>query len=108
MYLILPADMSSYYQYDWLYSRVDNLWGEVGELRKKTIYDPCPDGYRVSGDHLNTVLASYGGLNDGNFGGTLAYLSSDEERMFLPYAGYKGGQRHVFADLCLEICRTEG
>lgn len=100
MYLILPADMSSYYQYDWLYSRVDNLWGEVGELRKKTIYDPCPDGYWVPGDHLNTVLASYGGLNYGNFGGTLAYLSSDDERMFLPYAGYKGVDRGMSSLTC--------
>lgn len=30
--------------YDWMYVRTDNLWGDGGN---KTIYDPCPAGWRV-------------------------------------------------------------
>ncbi|MBO4671195.1 MAG: Ig-like domain-containing protein [Bacteroidales bacterium] len=30
--------------YDWMYVRTDNLWDDEG---KKTIYDPCPAGWKV-------------------------------------------------------------
>lgn len=47
------------YPNDWLYASVDQLWGYSPSLKKvthKTIYDPCPYGYRVADDELNALF----------------------------------------------------
>lgn len=46
------------YAYDWLYYEIDQLWGGKS---MKTIYDPCPYGYKVPYDELETLFkaASY-------------------------------------------------
>ena len=87
MYLILPVDLSPFYQYDWLYDQKDNLWGyeyRTGNAQK-TIFDPCPVGYRVPVEELNWLMSQTAELSDSRgvtFGG-----------LFFPYAGYKGVDR---------------
>lgn len=93
MYLILPTEWSSYYQFDWLYHRVDNLWGDVGSLRKKTIYDPCPEGYWIPGDQLNMILQD--AKNNGKLDAKEYALAVEngEHDIIFPYTGYKGVDR---------------
>ena len=95
MFLVLPTDFSmTTYQYDWLYTNIDNLWGDYDHAsqnsvskRQKTIYDPCPFGYMVPQDEISTLFATYPptwsdkGLTIGG--------------SFFPYAGYKGVDRGV-------------
>ena len=95
MYLILPTDFSmTTYQYDWLYTNIDNLWGDYAHAtqssvskRQKTIYDPCPFGYMVPQDEISTLFASH------------AVSMSDKGMTvgdsFFPYAGYKGVDKGV-------------
>ncbi len=94
MYIILPTEWPAYYQFDWLYDRVDNLWGNVGSLRKKTIYDPCPEGYWVPSDHLNMVIQNASNRQGGMTVGTYAMvIENGANDIYLPYAGYKGVDR---------------
>lgn len=85
MYLLMPTDFSmTTYQYDWLYTSVDNLWGDHSE---KTIYDPCPFDYMVPQDEISTLFAS-------------STVTRTDEGMtingsFFPYAGYKGVDKGV-------------
>ena len=86
MYLVLPTDFSmTTYQYDWMYTHIDNLWGDYLE---KTIYDPCPFDYMVPQDEISTLFASN------------AYTYVKERGMyingsFFPFAGYKGVDKGV-------------
>ena len=98
MYLVLPTDFSmTTYQYDWLYTNIDNLWGDYAHevdgglsKRQKTIYDPCPYGYMVPQDEISTLFASIpyytASTNDKGYviGGS-----------FFPFAGYKGVDKGV-------------
>lgn len=89
MYLILPVDLSPFYQYDWLYDQKDNLWGyeyRTGNVQK-TIYDPCPAGYRVPVEELNWLMGQTRDLNDSRG------VKFDNGNLFFPYAGYKGVDR---------------
>lgn len=87
MYLILPTEWPSYYQFDWLFDRKDNLWGEQTGMAVKTIYDPCPEGYAVPRDEINLIFAN--GTKTGNTYG----VSVNDGALFFPYAGYKGVDR---------------
>ena len=44
MYLILPTALTQTYYFNWLYEKIDFLWGNSATSGKthKTIYDPCP------------------------------------------------------------------
>ena len=108
MYLVMPTDFSmTTYQYDWLYTNVDNLWGdydhsaaESTSSRLKTIYDPCPFGYMVPQDEISTLFAEAdlsqttggyvirGEVNRGE-------VNSSAYDSFFPYAGYKGVDKGV-------------
>ena len=93
MYMILPTEWSAFYQFDWLYNRVDNLWGGAGPLRTKTIYDPCPEGYWVPGGHLDLIL-QHAKTNGGFNAETYAMrVENGDYDLFFPYAGYKGVDR---------------
>lgn len=93
MYMILPTEWSAFYQFDWLYNRVDNLWGGAGPLRTKTIYDPCPEGYWVPGDHLDLIL-QHAKTNSGFNAETYAMrVENGDHDLYFPYAGYKGVDR---------------
>lgn len=87
MYLILPTEWPSYYQFDWLFDRKDNLWGEQTGMAVKTIYDPCPEGYAVPRDEINLIFAN--GTKTGNTYG----VNVNDGALFFPYAGYKGVDR---------------
>ena len=92
MYLILPTDFSmTTYQYDWLYTSVDNLWGTHNE---KTIYDPCPYGYMVPQDEISTLFASNSLEKDKSENG-YTLTAANGASSFFPFAGYKGADKGV-------------
>ena len=89
MYLVLPTSRSRYYEFNWLYNDIGFLWGKQEDVSviHKTIYDPCPFGYRVPDSELQTLfdesdLTSYQGHGQ--------VLSLDGKNLYFPYAGYKG------------------
>ena len=86
MYLVLPTDFSmTTYQYDWMYTNVDNLWGDYLE---KTIYDPCPFDYMVPQDEISTLFVSN---QHTHVSGRGMYINNS----FFPFAGYKGVDKGV-------------
>lgn len=86
MYLVLPTDFSmTTYQYDWMYTNVDNLWGDYLE---KTIYDPCPFDYMVPQDEISTLFATTPHTHEKGRG---MYINNS----FFPFAGYKGVDKGV-------------
>ena len=90
MYLILPTEQTNNYSFNWLYDRYDFLWGfnEATGMTTKTIYDPCPYGYRVPSSELNHIFTSESGKGErGTYGYTITFGSKS---IFFPYAGYKG------------------
>lgn len=112
--LLNPTTLGESYSYDWLYSSVDRLWGwnETSGEVVKTIYDPCPYGYRIPGDELAEMFKyceeNYVGgwrsnityeeqqsglgiciVNEDNDSG----LSSGQIFHFFPYTGWKGQDR---------------
>ena len=84
------------YAFDWLYYEIDQLWGES----VKTVYDPCPYGYKVTGDELETLFnyASPGNRYDiSGYGVTIKGSALTDgnglalpEGIFFPFAGWKG------------------
>ena len=107
MYLVMPTDFSmTTYQYDWLYTNVDNLWGDYDHAaaestssRLKTIYDPCPFGYMVPQDEISTLFATKSpDMVDEGTGYTIQGTREDEDDpydSFFPFAGYKGVDKGV-------------
>ena len=77
--ILAPSDLSPDYIYDWLYYKEDDLWG--GRSGKKTIYDPCPYGYKVPTDEIREFLAS---------GTTRSTYGLTKKELFFPSAGWKG------------------
>ena len=88
MYLILPTAQPLSYIFNWTYLRYDFLWGYdiATGMATKTIYDPCPYGYRVPSSELG-ALFSMGSGSAGTYGYT---RTVDGKQFFFPYAGFKG------------------
>ncbi len=88
MYLILPTGQPLSYIFNWTHQRYDFLWGynEATGMTTKTIYDPCPYGYRVPSSELG-ALFSMGTGSVGTYGYT---RTIDGVSFFFPYAGFKG------------------
>ena len=88
MYLILPTAQPLSYIFNWTYQRYDFLWGydDITGMTTKTIYDPCPYGYRVPSSELG-ALFSMGSGSAGTYGYT---RTIDGTQFFFPYAGFKG------------------
>lgn len=88
MYLILPTSQPLSYIFNWTYERYDFLWGYdiATGMTSKTIYDPCPYGYRVPSSELG-ALFSMGSGSAGTYGYT---RTIDGQQFFFPYAGFKG------------------
>lgn len=88
MYLILPTAQPLSYIFNWTYQRYDFLWGYdiATGMTTKTIYDPCPYGYRVPSSELG-ALFSMGSGSAGAYGYT---RTINGEQFFFPYAGFKG------------------
>ena len=88
MYLILPTAQTLSYFFNWSYQRYDFLWGynQTTGMTSKTIYDPCPFGYRVPSSELG-ALFSMGSGSAGTYGYT---RTVNNQQFFFPYAGFKG------------------
>ena len=110
MYLIMPTTLTQTYSFNWLYEKIDFLWGyskTTGETHK-TIYDPCPYGYRVSGGELADLFtyASYspGEIVNDTYGQVVRVPESSgsavKKSYFFPYSGYKGVDRGLNSLIC--------
>lgn len=77
--ILAPSNLPSDYLYDWLWTSDDDLWGVVSE--KKTIYDPCPYGYKVPTNEIRDFIDVT--PTSGSFGIT-------KDNLFFPSAGWKG------------------
>lgn len=104
MYMILPTSQTQVYYYNWLHEKVDFLWGYAASTNRvhKTIYDPCPYGYRVPAGELADLFAYARKENvTGSFDITSPYgqvvtvpgEGSSEVKYYFPYTGYKGVDR---------------
>lgn len=94
--LIASANLGVTYSNDWLYRSVDYLWGGGSNgFTKKTIYDPCPYGYRVAYDELSLIFEnarSASGVTyfKTNYG---FIVSCKGQENYFPFAGWKGHDR---------------
>ena len=88
------------YKNDWLYRQVNQLWGysvAAGKVDRKTIYDPCPYGYRVPDDELSELFKYCypRGMYEKPANGYGIYITDDtfitsDGKNFFPYAGWRG------------------
>ncbi len=115
MYLIMPNQQTQSYYFNWTYERFDFLWGFRGNDNTavhKTIYDPCPFGYRVATSALKTlaydvhrngdintnyILDTYGQIfrhqsPTDEAGNSISYENA-RDGIYFPYTGYKGVDR---------------
>ena len=98
--IIASAQLGEEYQYDWLFNSVDQLWGyspNAGNVVKKTIYDPCPYGYRVPDDEVDVLFDHCRGqwdehIQTSDYGITLKGATDIGTAMnnFFPYSGWRG------------------
>ena len=90
--ILSPSDVSPVYSNDWLWLKNDDLWGGVSH--KKTIYDPCPYGYKVPEGELKTLLYNNRSSLDDNANNDNDYYGGSFTKngafLFFPYAGWKG------------------
>lgn len=89
LYFILPAEQTEVYNYNWLYGNYTFLWGFKESTIVKTIYDPCPFGYRVAGAELNAFFTGSTPTLT-NYGQT---YNKNGKTFYFPYTGYKGVDR---------------
>jgi uncharacterized protein (TIGR02145 family) len=78
---------SSSSSYDWHYASRDNtLWGHSG---LKTIYDPCPSGWRVpKNSNMSKATSPWYGFTSSN-GGTFSYGYNWGTNAVYPAAGWR-------------------
>ena len=120
--LILPSSIAVGYKYDWLYNSTSNLWSYSSE-GLKTIYDPCPYGYKVPDSEIQVLFAAatYDSSITGN-GATISngdntirtyflnsaslgrdvglYVNQGSKNVFFPFAGFKGVDRGMSSLTC--------
>lgn len=103
--IVGTSQISATYPNDWLYYSNDHLWGYSPIDKKvvnKTIYDPCPYGYRVADDELyalfydaqhdiGTVSSREAGWGVVVAGGTDSSGSAVEN--WFPFSGWRGHDR---------------
>ena len=93
-FIIMPTTLTQTYNFNWLYEKIDFLWGyntQSGNTHK-TIYDPCPHGYRVPGGEVADVFSVSGAAIDV----TSPYgqkVTVNGNSLFFPYSGFKGVDR---------------
>lgn len=84
------------YPFDWLYYEIDRLWGES----VKTVYDPCPYGYKVPSGELETLFkyaqggGGYGRYDISTYGLTVRGYGLNGE-VYFPFSGWKGYEAGV-------------
>ncbi len=94
MFLILPSEQTQSYYYNWSYELYDFLWGydpDTGTM-VKTIYDPCPFGYRVPLGEMGTIFAEdgYSTFETPNANEYGQKFTNNGETFYFPFAGFKG------------------
>lgn len=95
--IVAPSQFIQAYVNDWLFDSVDQLWGynpSTKKVEKKTIYDPCPYGYRVADDELFALFyharaGNYWSEVDGK--GIKITLNGTEN--YFPFSGWRGHDR---------------
>lgn len=94
MFLILPTSQQQAYYFNWMYERNDILWGyhEDEGTMLKTIYDPCPYGYRVPLHSEMSAVFQNAAASRNTYGQT---VGTGANAIFFPYAGYKGVDRDL-------------
>ena len=120
--LILPSSIAVGYKYDWLYNSTSNLWSYSSE-GLKTIYDPCPYGYKVPDSEIQALFsaATYASsitdngatisngdntirtylLNSTSLGRNVGlYVNQGSKNVFFPFAGFKGVDRGMSSLTC--------
>ncbi len=94
MFLILPSEQTETYIYNWTYKSYDFLWGYLPDegTMTKTIYDPCPFGYRVPLSEMDTIFAAdqYSSFSTPNANEYGQKFTNNGQTFYFPYAGYKG------------------
>lgn len=97
-FLILPTGRTGgNYAYNWSYDNYTDLWGysSADQSVTKTIYDPCPYGYRVPGNELKAAVDVMYQNNATKNGYGWSY-----NQFFLPYTGFKGEDRNSNSVVC--------
>ena len=90
------CDNSPYYQYDWMQRPINFLWGlNTGGKIQKTIYDPCPFGYRVPQEEIQQLFENASASQTDGKGVTVT--SVDNIPIFFPYAGFIGSERGQYS-----------
>ena len=103
--IVAPSQFTQAYVNDWLFDSVDQLWGynpSTKKVEKKTIYDPCPYGYRVADDELfalfyharanNYVWPSYQ-TTWSEVDGKGIKISLNGTENYFPFSGWRGHDR---------------
>lgn len=97
--IIAPSQISQTYANDWLYSSIDQLWGynpSTKRVEKKTIYDPCPYGYRVADDELFALFYYAFNYNYGynyNVDDKGIVITVQGKSNYFPFSGWRGHDR---------------
>ena len=85
--LIDPSSRNYTYANDWTLKTNDELWGYSTADKKvtnKTIYDPCPYGYRVADEEIHALFyANFDNFTKSDYGIKIG-------DNFFPYTGWKG------------------
>ncbi|MCQ2185069.1 MAG: hypothetical protein MJY62_06655, partial [Bacteroidales bacterium] len=90
---MLFATNSAYYDNDWIAVPNNILWGkEVDGKPAKSIYDPCPFGYRVPADEVQRLFSVAYIVKEISAAGK-AYGLCINNSLYLPYAGFAGDER---------------
>lgn len=100
--IVAPSQFTQAYVNDWLFDSVDQLWGynpSTQKVEKKTIYDPCPYGYRVADDEL-FALFYHARENDrfwqptwSEVDGKGIKISLNGTENYFPFSGWRGHDR---------------
>ena len=93
-FYVVGSTNSAFSSWDFPASRDTTLWNSGSEENPiKTIYDPCPDGWRVpTANELKSLfknkssLVSVGSIKGARFSGSVPY-NTDVNNIFIPAAG---------------------
>lgn len=100
--IVAPSQFTQAYVNDWLFDSVDQLWGynpSAKKVEKKTIYDPCPYGYRVADDELFALFYharvnnSYWQTTWSEVDGKGIKISLNGTENYFPFSGWRGHDR---------------
>ena len=93
----LYCDDSPYYQYNWMQRPIDFIWGlNTGGKIQKTIYDPCPFGYRVPNEEIQNLFENAKSVSQTD-GKGVTVTSPEDVQVFFPYAGFIGSERGQYS-----------